>query len=190
MNAVQVRHHLLSWVHTGQCLSSKSSKLYGSVQLSRVWQSSKRPLHTISAPASVAISVSKAAKPCKHIDAVEQPSLGSEAACLQAPVASKATQGTLLARSSVSLLFSHPAAAVQSEPTTSSSQSLPAQPERTTLSLPTALSLYELTDSKLFTELQTDTRCLVTWNATKIVITFRGTASVKNAKADLQVSTT
>lgn len=102
-----------------------------------------------------------------------------EPGCLQAPVASKATQRKLQASCSPP--------AVQSESTTSSSRSLPAQAERTTLTLPTALSLYELTDSKLFTDLQTDTRCLVTWNATKVVITFRGTASMKNARADLQV---
>ena len=52
------------------------------------------------------------------------------------------------------------------------------------------MSLYQLTESKVFTELQTDTRCLLAWNATRIVITFRGTASVKNAKADLQVCQT
>lgn len=56
--------------------------------------------------------------------------------------------------------------------------------------MPTAMSLYQLTESKLFTELQTDTRCLLAWNATRVVITFRGTASVKNAKADLQVCQT
>ena len=99
--------------------------------------------------------------------------------CMQAPAALKATQGKLPAT------CNQPD--VQSESTTCSSQSLPAQAERTNLSLPTALSLYQLTDSKLFTELQTDTRCLVTWNATKIVVTFRGTASMNNAKADLQV---
>ena len=60
-------------------------------------------------------------------------------------------------------------------------------PARTTLTLPTALSLYGLTHSELFTEALADTRCLVAWSARKIVITFRGTASVKNAKADLQV---
>ncbi|KAL3155626.1 hypothetical protein ABBQ38_010824 [Trebouxia sp. C0009 RCD-2024] len=76
--------------------------------------------------------------------------------------------------------------AVPSDPATPAVGRCAAQLERTTLSLPAALSLYQLTESKLLTELQTDTRCLLAWNATRIVITFRGTASVKNAKADLQ----
>lgn len=80
--------------------------------------------------------------------------------------------------------------AVQSEPSTAASGSCADQLERSTLTLPTAMSLYQLTKSKLFTELQTDTRCLLAWNATRVVITFRGTASVKNAKADLQVCQT
>ena len=98
---------------------------------------------------------------------------------MQAPVPSKATQSNKQASCIQPV--------VQSESPTPPSQSLPAQPERTTLTLATAMGLYGLTQSKLFTELQTDTRCLLTWNATKIVITFRGTASMKNAKADLQV---
>ena len=102
--------------------------------------------------------------------------------CMQGPVASKAAQ-----RKQQASCFQP---AVQSESTTPSCESLPAQSERTTLSLPTAMGLYGLTDSKLFTELQTDTRCLLTWSAAKIVITFRGTASMKNARADLQVSCT
>ncbi len=56
------------------------------------------------------------------------------------------------------------------------------------MDLPTAMGLYDLTDSELFTEVQLDTRCLMAWSTTKIVLAFRGTASMKNAKADLQVS--
>ena len=63
----------------------------------------------------------------------------------------------------------------------------PVQPPRTDLDLPTALSLYGLTDSELFWELQTDTRCLMGWSQDKIVVSFRGTASMKNAVADMQV---
>ena len=62
------------------------------------------------------------------------------------------------------------------------------QPERTTLNLRTALGLYNLTDSELFWELQLDTRCLMGWSDTTIVVAFRGTASMKNALSDLQVS--
>jgi hypothetical protein len=68
-----------------------------------------------------------------------------------------------------------------------SPQAAPVQPPRTILDLPTALSLYGLTDSELFWELQTDTRCLMGWSQDKIVVSFRGTASMKNAMADMQV---
>ena len=61
------------------------------------------------------------------------------------------------------------------------------QAERTTLALRTALGLYHLTDSELFWELQLDTRCLVGWSQSTIVVAFRGTASMKNALSDLQV---
>jgi len=66
-------------------------------------------------------------------------------------------------------------------------QSVPKE-ERTVLSLATALSLYGLKDSELFWELQLDTRCLMGWNTNKIVVSFRGTVSMKNAVADMQVS--
>ena len=62
------------------------------------------------------------------------------------------------------------------------------QPERTILNLRTALGLYNLTDSELFWEVQLDTRCLVGWSDSTIVVAFRGTASMKNALSDLQVS--
>ncbi|DBA97089.1 hypothetical protein WJX77_003952 [Trebouxia sp. C0004] len=60
------------------------------------------------------------------------------------------------------------------------------QPVRTTLNLRTALGLYNLTDSELFWELQLDTRCLMGWSDSTIVVAFRGTASMKNALSDLQ----
>lgn len=57
----------------------------------------------------------------------------------------------------------------------------------TTLNLETALSLYGLTESQSFWEVQQDTRCLVGWGGNTVVVSFRGTASMKNALADLQV---
>lgn len=49
------------------------------------------------------------------------------------------------------------------------------------------MSLYGLTQSESFWEVKQDTRCLVSWGGSKIVVAFRGTASMKNALADLQV---
>lgn len=61
------------------------------------------------------------------------------------------------------------------------------QAARTTLNLQTALGLYGLADSELFWELQQDTRCLLGWSSSKIVVAFRGTASMTNALSDIQV---
>ena len=55
------------------------------------------------------------------------------------------------------------------------------------MDLHTALSLYSLTDSDLVWELQRDTRCLLGWNNSTIVVAFRGTASMTNALSDIQV---
>ena len=41
--------------------------------------------------------------------------------------------------------------------------------------------------SEMLWELQLDTRCLLGWSDSKIVLAFRGTASISNAWADLQV---
>ena len=57
----------------------------------------------------------------------------------------------------------------------------------TNLSVDTALSLYKLTRSQSFCETKQDTRCLVGWGNSTVVVAFRGTASMKNALADLQV---
>ena len=57
----------------------------------------------------------------------------------------------------------------------------------TTLHVDTALSLYKLTRSQSFWETKQDTRCLVGWGNNTVVVAFRGTASMKNALADLQV---
>ena len=61
-------------------------------------------------------------------------------------------------------------------------------PRRTVLSLPIAMSLYDLKHSELFWELELDTRCLVAWSSTHIVVSFRGTASMWNAVTDMQAS--
>lgn len=58
---------------------------------------------------------------------------------------------------------------------------------RTILTLETAMSLYGLTESESFWEMKQDTRCLVSWGSGNVVVAFRGTASIKNALADLQV---
>ena len=57
----------------------------------------------------------------------------------------------------------------------------------TSLTLETAMSLYQLTESQSFWEIEQDTRCLVAWGSNTVVVAFRGTASMKNALADLQV---
>ncbi|KAA6424283.1 MAG: hypothetical protein FRX49_05495 [Trebouxia sp. A1-2] len=57
---------------------------------------------------------------------------------------------------------------------------------RTTLTLETAMSLYHLTESHSFWEIEQDTRCLIGSGNNTVVVAFRGTASMKNALADLQ----
>lgn len=58
---------------------------------------------------------------------------------------------------------------------------------KTTLTLETALSLYGMTESQSFWEIEQDTRCLMGWGNNTVVVSFRGTASMRNALADLQV---
>lgn len=62
-----------------------------------------------------------------------------------------------------------------------------AEGARTILTLGTAMGLYGLTESESFWELKQDTRCLVSWGHRHVVVAFRGTASMRNALADLQV---
>ena len=50
------------------------------------------------------------------------------------------------------------------------------------------MALYGLEHSELFWEKALDTKLLLAWNKDTIVIVFRGTASMANALADLQVS--
>ena len=59
---------------------------------------------------------------------------------------------------------------------------------KTIFSLEEAMSLYGLTDSQSFWEVQQDTRCLIAWGNNTVVVSFRGTASMKNALADVQVN--
>ena len=53
--------------------------------------------------------------------------------------------------------------------------------------LDTAMSLYNLEHSELYWEKAQDTKLLIAWNHDTIVIAFRGTSSMANALADLQV---
>ncbi|CAL5228580.1 g11739 [Coccomyxa viridis] len=56
----------------------------------------------------------------------------------------------------------------------------------TGLKLEVAMKLYNLEKSELFWEKALDTKMLMAWNDTCMVLVFRGTASVANALADLQ----
>ncbi|BDA51087.1 hypothetical protein COCOBI_17-3070 [Coccomyxa sp. Obi] len=55
------------------------------------------------------------------------------------------------------------------------------------LTLETAMALYGLEHSELFWEKALDTKLLMAWNSERIVVAFRGTASLPNALADVQV---
>lgn len=64
-----------------------------------------------------------------------------------------------------------------------------AQPtQKTSLQLQRAVDMCGLTGSELFCEVRRDTRCLMGWSDSTIVLAFRGTASMTNALSDLQVS--
>ena len=49
------------------------------------------------------------------------------------------------------------------------------------------MSLYGLEHSEMYWEKAQDTKMLISWNKDTIVIAFRGTSSMANALADLQV---
>ena len=51
------------------------------------------------------------------------------------------------------------------------------------------MSLYGLEESELFWEKKHDTKLLLAWNRNTFVVAFRGTASLANALADIQVLT-
>lgn len=59
---------------------------------------------------------------------------------------------------------------------------------KTSLNLGVAMRLFHLEKSELFWEKALDTKMLMAWNDKSMVLAFRGTASVANALADLQVS--
>ena len=59
---------------------------------------------------------------------------------------------------------------------------------KTSLNLGVAMRLFHLEKSELFWEKALDTKMLMAWNDNCMVLAFRGTASVANALADLQVS--
>lgn len=48
--------------------------------------------------------------------------------------------------------------------------------------------MYGLSDVQHFWETEKDTRVLLAWSRTTVLLSFRGTASLKNAKTDLAVS--
>ena len=56
-------------------------------------------------------------------------------------------------------------------------------------SLATAMGLFDLTDFELLWERAMDTKCLMAWSPKNnvAVLAFRGTASMANVLADLQV---
>eukprot|EP00884_Botryococcus_braunii_P022793 jgi/Botrbrau1/9198/Bobra.0236s0025.1 len=55
------------------------------------------------------------------------------------------------------------------------------------VSLETALTLYQLQQYRIIWEKKSDTKCLIAWNSSRVVLSFRGTASVTNVLMDLQV---
>ena len=55
------------------------------------------------------------------------------------------------------------------------------------LSLDTALRLYGLERMEVLWERRLDTMALIAWGANRIVVVFRGTNSLKNVLADLEV---
>ena len=59
---------------------------------------------------------------------------------------------------------------------------------RSDLKLEVAMKLNNLEQSELFWEKALDNKMLMAWNATTIVLVFRGTASTTNALADLQAN--
>jgi hypothetical protein len=63
----------------------------------------------------------------------------------------------------------------------------PSQPESTVSSLQTAMSLYGCTHYEWLQEPQHDMNCLLAWGPDALLITFRGTQSLANIKADAKV---
>lgn len=55
------------------------------------------------------------------------------------------------------------------------------------VTLETAMTLYQLQQYRIIWEEKSDTKCLIAWNSSLVVLTFRGTASITNVWMDLQV---
>lgn len=55
------------------------------------------------------------------------------------------------------------------------------------MSLDTALRLYDLERMEVLWERRHDSMALIAWGANRIVVVFRGTNSLKNILADLEV---
>jgi hypothetical protein len=56
------------------------------------------------------------------------------------------------------------------------------------LSLEKGMSMYNLEHSELFWEKALDTKLLLGWGRERVIMAFRGTASLANALADVQAS--
>jgi hypothetical protein len=63
----------------------------------------------------------------------------------------------------------------------------PLQPESTVSSLQTAMGLYGCTHYEWLREPQHDMNCLLAWGPDALLITFRGTQSLANIRADAKV---
>ena len=64
---------------------------------------------------------------------------------------------------------------------------LPQGREDLQLSQDTAMQLYGLKHLRIVREDKLDTKCLLAWSDDTLVLSFRGTASTRNAISDLQV---
>ncbi len=64
------------------------------------------------------------------------------------------------------------------------------QPKTEDFSLDTALRLYGLERMEVLWERRLDTMALIAWGSNRIVVVFRGTSSLKNVLADLEVTNT
>ena len=60
-------------------------------------------------------------------------------------------------------------------------------PEAVRTALDAAMSMYSLSEFKLFWDLALDTKALLAWTQDTAVLAFRGTSSLTNAWSDLQV---
>ena len=59
--------------------------------------------------------------------------------------------------------------------------------ESASQALATAMAMYDLSDVQTFWDPQLDTKALLAWSKSNVVLAFRGTASFANAWSDLKV---